>query len=161
VERKRVGWTSLTDFQKTCSIPASATWLRVTLGYTGRTGDLVAVATSYDSTNRYGLQTPFSEIMNHLFKGSMWHVDSTHNTLITTGNGGTEPTCAQITLFFNRGQSKYRVEKLLSPGEQLWLNLGELLRNQVPDSDGKTIPDTMFGSYELRGQISQISTALL
>jgi hypothetical protein len=26
-----------------------------------------------------------------------------------------------------------------------------VLRNQVPDSDGKTIPaDTMFGSYELR-----------
>jgi hypothetical protein len=30
-------------------------------------------------------------------------------------------------------------------------NLADLLRNQVPDSDGKTIPaDTMFGSYELR-----------
>ena len=33
----------------------------------------------------------------------------------------------------------------------VWLNLGELLRNQVPDSDGKAIsPDVMFGSYELR-----------
>jgi hypothetical protein len=142
---------SLADFQKTGPIPTDATWATVTLGYTGRTGDLVAIATSYDSTSRYGLQTPFSEIMNHLFKGSMWHVDSTHNTLITTGNGGTEPTRAQVTLFYNRGQSRYRVEKLLSPGQQLWLNLGELLRNQVPDSDGKTIPpDTMFGSYELR-----------
>jgi hypothetical protein len=106
---------------------------------------------SYDSTSRYGLQTPFSEMMNRLFKGSMWHVDGAHNTLITTGNGGTEQTRVQVTLFYNGGQSKYRVEKLLPPGQQIWLNLGELIRNQVPDSDGKTIPaDVMFGSYELR-----------
>jgi len=81
----------------------------------------------------------------------MWHVDSTHNTLITTGNGGPEPTEAQVTLFYNGGQSKYRVEKLLLPGQQIWLDVGQLLRNQVPDSDGKMIPpDTMYGSYELR-----------
>jgi len=142
---------NLADFQKAGQIPADAAWGTVTLGYTGRSGDLVAVATSYDKTSRYGLQTPFSEIINHLFKGSMWHVDATHNTLITTGNGGTEPTRAQVTLFYNVGQEKYRVEQRLSPGQQIWLNLGEVLRNQVPDSDGKTIPpDVMFGSYELR-----------
>ena len=39
----------------------------------------------------------------------------------------------------------------MQPGQQVWLNLGALLHNQVPDSDGKTIPpDVMFGSYELR-----------
>jgi len=86
-----------------------------------------------------------------LFKGSMWHVDGTHNTLITTGNGGSEPTTAQVTLFYNDGQGKYRIEKPLSPGQQLWLDVGELIRNQVPDSDGHTMPpDTMTGSYELR-----------
>ncbi|MGH9500086.1 MAG: hypothetical protein ACRD3L_13175 [Terriglobales bacterium] len=56
-----------------------------------------------------------------------------------------------ITLFYNGGKSKYRVEKSLAPGEHIWLNLGELLHNQLPDSDGATIPpDVMFGSYELR-----------
>jgi hypothetical protein len=142
---------NLADFQKTRQIPAEALWATVTLGFTGRSGDLVAVAMSYDKTSRYGLQTPFTEGTNYLFKGSMWHVDATHNTIITTGNGGTEPTRAQVTLFYNGGQSKYRVERLLSPGQQIWLNVGELLRNQVPDSDGKTIPpDVMSGSYELR-----------
>ncbi len=142
---------NLADFQKTRQIPAEALWATVTLGFTGRSGDLVAVAMSYDKTSRYGLQTPFTEGTNHLFKGSMWHVDGTHNTIITTGNGGTEPTRAQVTLFYNGGQSKYRVEKSLSPGQQIWLNVGDLLRNQVPDSDGKTVPpDVMSGSYELR-----------
>jgi hypothetical protein len=92
---------NLADFQKTRQIPAEALWATVTLGFTGRSGDLVAVAMSYDKTSRYGLQTPFTEGTNHLFKGSMWHVDGTHNTIITTGNGGTEPTRAQVTLFYN------------------------------------------------------------
>ncbi|MGH9500083.1 MAG: hypothetical protein ACRD3L_13160 [Terriglobales bacterium] len=64
---------------------------------------------------------------------------------------GHPPTRAQVTLFYNGGKSKYRVEKSLAPGEHIWLNLGELLHDQLPDSDGATIPpDVMFGSYELR-----------
>jgi hypothetical protein len=141
----------LADFENAGQIPADASWATVTLGYSGRSADIVAVATSYDKTNRYGLQTPFSETMNRLFKGSMWHVDDSHNTLITTGNGGTEATRAQVTIFYNGGQGKYRVEKRLVPGQQTWLDIGDLLRNQLPDSDGQTIPsDVMFGSYELR-----------
>jgi hypothetical protein len=123
----------------------------VKLAYAGRRADLIAVAESYDEDNRYGLQTPFSEALSRLWAGSMWHVDATHNTLITTGNGGSEPTAAEVTLFYNGGKDRYRIEKVLSAGEQLWLDLGHLIRDQVPDSDGKTLPpDTMTGSYELR-----------
>jgi hypothetical protein len=40
---------------------------------------------------------------------------------------------------------------MLSPGQQLWLDLGQLVHEQVPDSDGRTLPpETMTGSYELR-----------
>jgi hypothetical protein len=43
------------------------------------------------------------------------------------------------------------MEKMLSPGQQLWLDVGHLVHDQVPDSDGHTLPpDTMTGSYELR-----------
>jgi len=47
----------------------------------------------------------------------MWHADATHNTLITTGNGGSEPTTAEVTLFYNGGTGRYKMVKLLSPGE--------------------------------------------
>ena len=141
----------LGQLQRAGSIPASAMWSTVRLSYTGKSTDLIPVALSYDASSRYGLQTPFTEGTNRVFKGSMWHVDSTHNSLITTGNGGSEATSAQVTLFYNGGQSQYRVEKLLAPGQQMWLDVGQLIRNQVPDSDGKTMkPDTMTGSYELR-----------
>ena len=142
---------NLADFQKSGKLPAEATWSTVTLGYTGRRADLVAVAMSYDKTSRYGLQTPFIEGTNRLFMGSMWHADAAHNTLITTGNGGTEKTRAQATLYYNGGTGEYRVEKPLSPGQQLWLDVGQLVRDQVADSDGRTIPPgIMTGSYELR-----------
>ena len=137
--------------QNSGAIPANANWGNVTLSYTGKSAELVPVAVSYDSKQRYGLQSPFTEGTNRMFKGGMWHVDSTHNTLITTGNGGSESTKAQVSLFYNGGKSQYRLEKLLAPGQQLLLDVGQLIRNQVPDSDGNVIPpETMTGSYELR-----------
>jgi len=59
-------------------------------------------------------------------------VDSSHNTLITTGNGGPEPTKAQVTLFYNGGQNKYRVEKPLLPGQQIWLDPGSCSAIRLP-----------------------------
>jgi hypothetical protein len=142
---------SLTDYQQAGQIPSDANWGTMELSYTGRAGDLVAVAVSYDRANRYGLQTPFSENLSRLWVGGMWHVDATHNTFITTGNAGSESTTAEVTLFYNGGKSRYRMEKMLSPGQQLWLDLGRLVHEQIPDSDGNTLPPgTMTGSYELR-----------
>jgi len=142
---------SLAEYQKAGQIPLDASWGVVNLAYTGRSADLVPVAISYDEDNRYGLQTPFSEALSRMWAGGMWHVDPTHNTLITTGNGGTETTAAEVTLFYNGGKSKYRIEKMLAPGQQLWLDVGHLVHDQVPDSDGHVLPpDTMTGSYELR-----------
>jgi len=133
------------------AVPANAYWSTVVLQYQGRRGDIVPIATSFDESGRYGLQTPFAEGVSHLWKGSMWHVDGTHNSLITVGNGGTGPTHAAVTLFYNHGKSFYTVEKQLEPGEQIWTDVGDIIRNQVPDKDGKTIPrDVMMGSYELR-----------
>ena len=86
------------------AVPPSAYWATIVLNYQGRRADLVPIATSFDDSGRYGLQTPFSEGVSHLWKGSMWHVDGTHNSLITAGNGGTGPTHAAITLFYNKGQ---------------------------------------------------------
>lgn len=132
-------------------LPSDAYWGTVIVAYQGRPGDLVPIATTFDKTGRFGLQTPFSEGISHLWKGSMWHVDAKRNSLITAGNGGNVPTRAAVALFYNNGKESYKIEKLLQPGEQIWANVGEIIRNQIPDKDGKTIPpDVMMGSYELR-----------
>lgn len=142
---------NLSDQQKSLQIPRDATWGTVKLTYSGKRAELVAVALSYDGDYRYGLQTPFSENLSHKWAGGMWHVDATHNTFISTGNAGPESTTAEVTLFYNGGKSKYRLEEMLSPGQQLWLDVGQVIHDQLADSDGQTLPsDTMSGSYELR-----------
>ena len=135
----------------TAALPADAYWATVLVQYQGRSGDLVPIATSFDVTGSYGLQTPFSEGVSPLWKGSMWHADVLHNSLITVGNAGSDPTHAAITLFYNNGSSSYTVVKPLAPGDQAWVNVGQIISAQIPDKDGKTIPgNVMMGSYELR-----------
>jgi hypothetical protein len=48
------------------AVPADAYWATVVLKYQGRHGDIVPIATSFDESGRYGLQTPFSEGVSHL-----------------------------------------------------------------------------------------------
>lgn len=81
----------------------------------------------------------------------MWEYDPYHDSLITAGNGGTKATQAAFTIFYNRGTQKYELEQPLKPGEQMWIDVGKLIREQVPDKNGKTLPfDATTGSYEIR-----------
>jgi len=81
----------------------------------------------------------------------MWEFDPYHNSIITAGNGGTKPTQAAFTIFYNQGAEKYELEQLLQPDEQMWVDIGKLIREHVPDKNGKTLPeDLTSGSYEFR-----------
>jgi len=69
----------------------------------------------------------------------------------TAGNGGTKPTQAAFTIFYNQGTQRYDLEQTLQPDEQMWMDVGQLIRERVPDKNGKTLPaDLTTGSYEFR-----------
>ena len=111
----------------------------------------MAVAASYDQTLRYGAQTPFSDQLSFQWEGGMWEYDPYHSSIITAGNGGTKPTQAAFTIFYNQGTQRYDVEQTLKPDEQMWIDVGQLIREHVPDKNGKTLPpDLTMGSYEFR-----------
>ncbi len=81
----------------------------------------------------------------------MWEYDPYHNSIITTGNGGTKPTRAAFTIFYNQGTQRYDLEQTLQPDEQMWINVGKLIREHVPDKNGNALPaDLTSGSYEFR-----------
>ncbi len=43
------------------------------------------------------------------------------------------------------------MRRTIAPGDQLWLNLGDIIRNGVPDTKGKTFPaDLTWGTYDIR-----------
>ena len=56
-----------------------------------------------------------------------------------------------MTILYIQGSSQYKIEQMLAPDEQMWLDFGKLIHDQVPDKDGHTLPpDLASGSYRIR-----------
>ncbi len=143
------------------AIPADAHWASVTLTTDGLPDEVIAVAASYDSSLRYGAQTPFSDQLALQWEGGMWRYDPEHDSIITTGNGSTKPTQAAFTIFYNQGTQKYELDQTLHPGQQMWMDIGKLIREGIPDKDGNILPtDLTSGSYDVR-DLTNNTTATL
>jgi len=65
--------------------------------------------------------------------GSLWEYDAQHDSIITAGNGGNKALKARFTIFYNQGSQKYELEQVLQPDEQMWIDVGKLIREHVPD----------------------------
>ena len=132
-------------------LPKEAGWTSVTLTTNGLPDEIMAVAASYDQTLKFGAQTPFSDQLTFRWEGGMWEYDPYHNSIITAGNGGTKPTRTAFTIFYNQGAQRYDLEQILQPDEQMWIDVGKLIREHVTDKNGNTLPaDLTMGSYEFR-----------
>jgi hypothetical protein len=131
-------------------LPADAHWAAAILSAPVQPDDLLAIAASYDQTGRYGTQTPFTDQLASHWEAGKWEVDSMHNSLVAVGNGGDKPERAQLTILYNQGRDQYQVEQTLAPDEQMAFDFGKLIRDQVPDKNGHTLPpDLTFGTYRL------------
>ena len=138
-------------FEDGTTLPKQANWTTVTLTTKGLPNEIMAVASSYDDTLRYGAQTPFSDQLSFQWEGGMWEYDAQHDSIITAGNGGTKTTQAAFTIFYNQGTEKYELEQTLQPDEQMWIDVGKLIREHIADKNGKTLPANLTsGSYEFR-----------
>lgn len=136
--------------QKQLGIPDDAHWALVTLTSPASPDDLMAVAASYDSTGRYGAQTPFSDNLGAYWAGGQWQVDTTHNAIVAVTNGGNRATKALLTLHFDDGKKNYEIEQTIQAGDQMWLNLADLIHHGVPDRKGNALPtEVTSGTYEL------------
>jgi hypothetical protein len=139
------------SMQSQLAIPDDAHWALVTLTTPASPDDLIAVAASYDSTGRYGAQTPFSDQLAEHWVGGNWQADPTHTSLVAVTNGGAQQTDALLTIFFDGGKQKYEIQQSIAPGQQMWLNIGDLIGKQVPDRMNRILPLTLTsGTYELR-----------
>jgi hypothetical protein len=132
-------------------LPAEARWASAFIGVPdARPDQLLAVAASYDKTGRHGSQTPFSDQLAPHWEGDQWLADDTHNSIITAGNGGTKPVHAKLTLRYNEGKGTYEIEQTLAPEQQIWIDVSQLIRTQVPDKNGHILPlGNVSGTYSL------------
>lgn len=141
----------LSALQASNAIPKEANWAGIHLSYRGRYGDIVATGAAYSDDLRYGAQSPFRETIAGMWKGGMWKVDGTHNSLITAGNGDTKPVTVAFSLFNADGTLRYDMpDRILQPGEQMWVDVGKLVHSGMPDRNGNTLPPTVIsGSYQV------------
>jgi hypothetical protein len=147
-ETRRIDVAALQDGK---TLPQNAQWASVTLATTGLPDEVVAVAASYDQALHFGAQTPFSDQLAAHWVGSQWEYDPQHDSIITVGNGSTKPTQAAFTILYNQGTQKYLLEQTLQPDEHMWIDIGKLIRENIPDKNGKTLPANLTsGSYEIR-----------
>ncbi len=139
------------DLQRRGVIPKEAFWAQVTVATNANPDEVVAVAASYDSTLRFGAQTPFSDQMSAHLEGGEWRFDSTHTSIIAAGSGSSLPVQAAFTIFYDQGRKQYRLEQVIPGDDQWWINIGDLVLNQTPDVNGSVLPsDISAGAYQLR-----------
>jgi hypothetical protein len=141
----------VTALQAQKLISFDAHWAAVVISAPVQISDLMAVAASYDQSGRYGAQTPFTDQLASHWEGGKWEVDGMHNSLVTVGNGGSKPAKAELTILYNQGRDQYQIEQMLAPDEQMLIDFGKLIRNQVPDKSGHVLPPELTsGAYRLR-----------
>jgi hypothetical protein len=133
------------------TLPQNAQWTSVTMATSGLPDEVMAVAASYDPSLHYGAQTPFSDQLAVQWEGGQWQYDAQHDSIITAGNGSSKPTQVAFTIFYNQGTQKYELDQTLQPGDQIWMDIGKLIRESVPDKNGNTLPANLTsGSYDVR-----------
>ncbi len=151
--------TQLVDIaalQKNKLIPAEAHWASVELSAPSQPNDLVAVAASYDASLRHGTQTPFNDTLSFMWEGGHWQADSTRDSIITAGNGGRKTIQVRFTLYYDEGRQHYDLEQELKPHEQMWIDVGKLIRNQVADKNGALLPPGLtMGAYTFQDLTDQ------
>jgi hypothetical protein len=55
-----------------------------------------------------------------------------------------------ITFHYNHGQSHYQIAETIAPDDQLWINLGDRIRTQIPDATGGKFPTELTtGTYDI------------
>jgi hypothetical protein len=138
--------------QQLLQIPDNAHWALVSLTTDAMPDDLIAIASSRDKTGRYGVEANFSGGPGGAhFAGGEWRTDAEHNEVAAITNIGTKSTDALLTLYYDHGKQKYELQKTIASGDQMWVNLAQLVRQRVPDRKGNTLPiDVSSVTYDLR-----------
>ncbi len=137
-------------------------WALVTLSSPSSPNDLVAIASSSDASGKYSLETPFSSNVAGHFAGGEWRADLNHNQMVAVTNYGQKPTNALLTLHYDGGEKSYEMQQSIQPGDQMWVNIANLIRNRAPDRKGNVLPaDLSFGTYEVQDLSPGLGSLLL
>jgi hypothetical protein len=62
-----------------------------------------------------------------------------------------KPANALLTLHYDNGEKSYEMQQTIPPGEQMLVNVGELIQKRTADRKGNVLPaDLGFGTYDVK-----------
>lgn len=77
-------------------------------------------------------------------------MDNNHDSIIAAGNGTNKPVKARLTFFYAGGTKQYQMEQTIAADGQMWVDVGKLIREGVPDKQGNVLPSNLTtGAYQL------------
>ena len=125
--------------------------LNLTFAYNGEWGDIIAATGSTDATTNYVFPVVPQAVSPSGSKTSIdWLVSGGFDTMYTVWNPGSEAQDLLATLHFGTAGDVYRLPLHLDPYASAMIDIGELVRTQQLDQDGKTLPqDVGQGSLVL------------
>ncbi len=112
---------------------------------------LVIASGSVDQKNTYVFAVAPSAVKESVAKSlSYWSTANGDDTMVTIWNPADDPQEFTFTLFFLGGQ--YTLPVRLEGRVSRSFNISEIINNQIPDPEGRTIPITVHeGSAEISG----------
>lgn len=126
--------------QSKLGVPSDAHWALVSLSTNAAPDDVIAIASSRDCTGTYSVDTNFSGGLGGYLVGGEWRADNTHTQIAAITNVGTQSADALLTLHYYDGTAKYELQQSIAPGDQMWVNLSELIQKRVADRNGNFLP---------------------
>jgi hypothetical protein len=122
--------------------------MNLVFSYSGDFGDILAATGSTDTAGNYVLPVGPQPISPSGAKKSIyWTTSGGFDTMYTVWNPGDTAEDLLVTLHYGANGDTYRLPLHLEPYASEMFDIGELIRTQQLDEDGKTIPfDAAQGS---------------
>jgi len=117
----------------------------------GEPGALLLAAGSVDQGNTYVFQVSPRGILESASKSlAYWSTGNGDDTMVTVWNAADEAQDLIFKLLYTGGHYSFPIH--LGPRATQTLNISEIIQNQIPDSEGNTVPASIHeGSATLSG----------
>jgi hypothetical protein len=143
---------NLLPYWQSGQIPQTISSGSLEMSYTGKSGSLVASATSVDQTGTYVFDAKIDNRLAAGFQGEYWSTEGDNDTSITVKNITQKEAKAWPSFQYDSGRGNYEMPAMtLQPGESGMIDLKMLQMEKMPGAKGEILPETAtFGGMTLR-----------
>lgn len=144
-------------------------WASMEVSYTGRHNGVGMMLASVSDSGEYSIRSVLNWVQASTREGWIWRADANQNTLLGIYNADSEPAPVNLSIDYHSGgqRSSYDMPLTIPPRASELLDIGQIISEGQPDSDGDVIPQAVtFGGYRAvksgpRANVTIVTEALI